>query len=160
MIEMNDFDELRNLIEGEASLPGTSAPRAAETPPAMNSAETLPAKLESLTHRALEQSDKIFDLPLDQADAQFGSVLRAKTACITSTLSAKVRVDEGVLRQPRRDDTVLKLLRAKIDHEETKMKDAGIYREGNPEADARELARLKAVGLIPPDYGEFTQSET
>jgi hypothetical protein len=61
--------------------------------------DSLPAKLERLTGKAIDEADRILALPLDENSAQFGTIARTKATVIGHALSTQVKVDENNLRR-------------------------------------------------------------
>ncbi len=76
--------------------PGTSKPKNGPIP--ADDKSPLASKLERLSEKALAKSDQILDMAPEIDDANFGTVLRAQTAVINSTLTTQARTDETRLR--------------------------------------------------------------
>ena len=73
----------------------------------------LPARLEQVVERSIEQADHILGLPLDRDHPQYAAELRAKTAVINTTLATQVKVDDLRLKR-QGDPKVLERLLAEI----------------------------------------------
>ena len=106
-----DFAAFLGGLEGEeapAPLASTSGPESLPAPVA-----GLPARLEHVVSRSIEQADHILDLPLDRDHPQYAAELRAKTAVINTTLATQVKVDDLRLKH-QGDPKVLERLLAEI----------------------------------------------
>ena len=55
-----------------------------------------------MTTKALDNSEKILDLPVDPNE-EHGHVLKAKTSIVTTVLNTQVKVDETRLRRAQVD---------------------------------------------------------
>jgi hypothetical protein len=80
-------------------------------------------RLETITEKAVGKLGEIIDLPLDQADQHFPSILRAQNAAANTALATQVKVDETALRRQQLDrlpallklaDEVAKTLPARV----------------------------------------------
>ena len=88
------------LMRGEFS----ESPPPAELPPtAVLEKQGTAGKLERNTDKSLDKSAEILDIPLDPDSPQYGSVLRAQTMVVNTTLSTQLKVDESALRQQQLD---------------------------------------------------------
>lgn len=70
----------------------------------------LPARLERVVERSLEQAKEILDLPLDRHHPAYAAELRAKTSVVNTALSTQAKVDENNLKRERTDPAVLQQL--------------------------------------------------
>jgi hypothetical protein len=108
-----DFAAFLRGLEGEeapaAPLASTSGPESLPAPVA-----GLPARLEHVVSRSIEQADHILDLPLDRDHPQYAAELRAKTAVINTTLATQVKVDDLRLKHQGDDPKVLERLLEEI----------------------------------------------
>ncbi len=84
-------------LKGEAYIPP------AEPPPPVLEKTGLASKLEIASEKSLNKIIEILDVPLDQAEEQFGSILRAQSAAANTALTTQVRVDETALRRRQLD---------------------------------------------------------
>lgn len=121
-----DYQAFIARIKGDQKdLPVQTSPDASAQPPAgANAAPMLPAfesdsqaalgtKLEKIADKALDNSERILDLPVDPNE-DYGHVLRAKTSVITTVLNTQAKVDETRLRRQSMDRLpgLLKLVNA------------------------------------------------
>jgi hypothetical protein len=90
--------------------------------------DSLPAKLERLTGKAIDEADRILALPLDENSAQFGTIARTKATVIGHALSTQVKVDENNLRR-RVADHMPEILR-RIAEQEQKLAQRNAPRGG------------------------------
>jgi hypothetical protein len=102
--------------------------------------ETLAPELEAVTRLALEKMTQILKIPTDWGD---GNLLRAQTAAAGLAVNAKLRADEGKMKQVRRRDVLERLL-ALVAEEKARMTEEERLERGEAEGPA--AARTDVVG--------------
>ena len=103
-----DFAAFLRGLEGEEDPGPLASPDAPESLPAPVAG--LPARLEHVVSRSIEQADEILKLPLDRDHPQYGAELRAKVSVINTSLSTQTKVDELRLKRQAEPDALKRLL--------------------------------------------------